>query len=83
VSSTIVFRIILLLKEIYDLMYKQKHKTFPDDYRRKDVTDLRKGSQYLQECIRKCVSLYSKQEFGHQKSTGMPVRLCSLSPLGF
>ena len=31
---------ILLSKEIYELMFKQKHKMFPDDNRMKDVIDI-------------------------------------------
>lgn len=40
VSSRIVFGTILLLKEICELEFKQKHKTFPDDKRMRDVTDI-------------------------------------------
>lgn len=31
---------ILLTKEIYELMFKQKHKIFPHDNRMKDVTEI-------------------------------------------
>lgn len=31
---------ILLSKEIRELMFKQKHKMFPDDSRLKDVTEV-------------------------------------------
>lgn len=37
VNSRNVFRIMLLLKEIYELMFQQKHKMFPYDNRMKDV----------------------------------------------
>lgn len=39
-SSRIVFGMILLSKEIYELMFKQKHKMFPDDNRMKDVAEI-------------------------------------------
>lgn len=39
-NSRIAFRMILVSKEIRELMFKQKHKMFPDDSRLKDVTEV-------------------------------------------